>query len=258
MYRGKRIFDLLLAGAALLLLAPFLFAIGLLIKLSGGGPIFFSHTRIGFQRRPFRLWKFRTMVVGAERQGGQLTVAGDPQVSGFGGWLRRFKIDELPQLWNVLIGDMSLVGPRPEVPRYVTSNDPVWRSILQVRPGVTDPASLVYRNEDDVLAGSADPELHYREFVLPHKLNLSLPYIRQASLWLDVKLVLITVRQVLFPATSWRRVSQPLRSTGPECQGRSKFGPLRRSKSRPVGEGVAVFVGRLERSLRSPFRAAQA
>ena len=105
------------------------------------------------------------MVVGAEHQGGQFTVAGDPRVSGVGGWLRRFKIDELPQLWNVLIGDMSLVGPRPEVPRYVTSNDPVWRSILQVRPGVTDPASLFYRHEDDVLAGSANPELHDREFV---------------------------------------------------------------------------------------------
>ena len=216
MYRGKRIFDLLLAGVALLLLAPFLFVIGLLIKLSGRGPIFFSQTRIGLEGRSFRLWKFRTMVMGAERQGGQLTAAGDPRVSGVGGWLRRFKIDELTQLWNVLIGDMSFVGPRPEVPRYVNLNDPIWRSILQVRPGITDPASLVYRNEDDVLAGSADPELHYREFVLPHKLNLSLPYVRQASLWLDVKLVLITVRHVLFPATSPRQASQPLRSTRAE------------------------------------------
>ena len=216
MYRGKRIFDLLLAGAALLLLAPFLFAIGLRIRLSGGGPVFFSQTRIGLEGRPFRLWKFRTMVIGAEQQGGQLTAAGDPRVSGVGRWLRKFKIDELPQLWNVLIGDMSLVGPRPEVPRYVNLNDPICQSILQVRPGITAPASLVYRNEDDVLAGSADPELHYRQYVLPHKLNLNLPYIRQASLWLDVKMVLFTVRHVLFPAASRRRVSQPLRSTGAE------------------------------------------
>ena len=216
MYRGKRIFDLLLVGVALLLLAPFLLLIGLLIKLSGRGPVFFSQTRIGLEGRPFRLWKFRTMVVGAERQGGQLTAAGDPRVSAVGGWLRRFKIDELPQLWNVLIGDMSLVGPRPEVPRYVTFNDSIWRSILQVRPGITDPASLVYRHEDDVLAGSDDPDLHYRVFVLPHKLNLNLPYIRQASLWLDVKLVLFTVRHVLFPAALWGEARRPARSAGAE------------------------------------------
>jgi len=216
MYRGKRIFDLLLAGVALLLLAPFLVLIGLLIKLSGRGPVFFSQTRIGLEGRPFRLWKFRTMVVGAERQGGQLTVAGDPRVSGVGGWLRRFKIDELPQLWNVLIGDMSLVGPRPEVLCHVNFDDSIWRSILQVKPGITDPASLVYRHEDDVLAGSANPELHYREFVLPHKLNLSLPYVRQASLWLDVKLVLLTVRHVLFPAASWGEARRPARSAGAE------------------------------------------
>ena len=212
MYRGKRIFDLLLAGLALLPLTPFLFFIGLLIKLSCTWPAFFSQTRIGIDGKPFRLWKFRTMVLGAEQQGGQLTTAGDPRVYGVGRWLRRFKIDELPQLWNVLIGDMSLVGPRPEVPRYVNRNNPIWQSILKVRPGITAPASLVYRNEDSVLAGSADPELHYLVSVLPHKLNLSLLYVRQASLWLDVRLILATARHVLFPAASRRPVSQPLKS----------------------------------------------
>ena len=214
MYRGKRIFDLLLAGLALLLLSPFLLVVGLLVKLSCRGPAFFSQTRIGLDGKPFRLWKFRTMVLGAEQQGGQLTAAGDPRVSGVGRWLRRFKIDELPQVWNVLIGDMSFVGPRPEVPRYVNINNPIWRSILRVRPGITGLASLIYRNEDSVLAGSADPELRYLEFVLPDKLNLSLPYVCQASLWLDVKLILATVRLVLLPAASRRPVSQPLKLTG--------------------------------------------
>lgn len=214
MYRGKRIFDLLLAGAALLLLTPFLCAVGLLIKLSGRGPVLFCQTRVGLEGRPFRLWKFRTMVRGAEQQGAQLTAAGDPRVSGVGRWLRRFKVDELPQLWNVLIGDMSLVGPRPEVPRYVSFSDSLWRSILRVRPGITDPASLLYRREDDVLAGADDPELHYRAFVLPHKLHLSLAYIGQASLWLDVKLVLSTVGRLLLPAASWGMAGEPQRSTG--------------------------------------------
>ena len=188
---------MLASAAGLVLLAPVFAVVALVIAATSPGPVFFRQVRVGRGGEPFRIYKFRSMRVGAEALGGQLTVRGDPRVTRVGALLRASKIDELPQLINVLVGDMSLVGPRPEVPRYVALYTPEQRRVLEVRPGITDPASIRYRDESAVLARAADPERAYVEEVLPHKLAINLAYLDRRSLASDVGVILATVWRLL-------------------------------------------------------------
>jgi lipopolysaccharide/colanic/teichoic acid biosynthesis glycosyltransferase len=181
----KRLFDLLGATIALLLLSPLLLLTALAIKLDSPGPVFFRQERVGRHGVPFRIHKFRTMRAGAP--GLQITVGDDPRITPVGRFLRRTRIDELPQFIDVLQGTMSLVGPRPEVPRYVAHYPPALRErALAVRPGITDPASLAYIDEGALLAQAADPEREYIEVILPHKLRQAADYAEHATLWTDL------------------------------------------------------------------------
>jgi lipopolysaccharide/colanic/teichoic acid biosynthesis glycosyltransferase len=182
---AKRAFDLLVAAGALLLLAPLLAAIALWIRLDSPGPVFFRQQRIGRHGVPFSIHKFRTMVHGAP--GLPLTVGADPRITRAGRWLRRTRLDELPQFIDVLQGTMSLVGPRPEVPRYVARYPPALRDrVLAVRPGITDPSSLDFLDEAARLATAADPEREYVERILPAKLQRAAAYAQRASLRTDI------------------------------------------------------------------------
>ncbi len=194
----KRAFDLAAAIVALLLLAPPLLLIALLIKLDSPGPVFFRQERVGRYGQPFRIHKFRTMVADATQRGPALTVGADARITRCGGWLRRTRIDELPQLIDVLLGHMSLVGPRPEVARYVQHYPPALRErALAVRPGITDPSSLEFLDEAELLAAAADPEREYIELILPRKLQAAADYAASASLWTDLQVIARTLR-VLF------------------------------------------------------------
>jgi lipopolysaccharide/colanic/teichoic acid biosynthesis glycosyltransferase len=189
---AKRMFDLAIAGLGLLLLSPLLLLIALAIRLDSPGPVFYRQERIGRGGRPFRIHKFRTMRDGAA--GAQLTVGADARITRFGAVLRRSKLDELAQLIDVIEGTMSLVGPRPEVPRYVAMYPAALRDkVLSVRPGITDIASLEYRQESELLARAADPEREYVEVVMPAKLKLAAAYVDQASLATDLRLILRTL-----------------------------------------------------------------
>lgn len=195
---SKRLFDLVasLLGLAVLALPGLLLA--LVIKLDSPGPVFFRQQRVGRFGRPFRIHKFRTMHVDAERAGGPLTVGADPRVTRVGRWLRAHRLDELPQLIDVLRGEMSLVGPRPEVPRYVALYPAGLREqVLAVRPGITDPASLAYRGEASQLAAAADPEREYVEVIMPKKLALAADYAARATLWTDLGVVARSLRVLL-------------------------------------------------------------
>jgi lipopolysaccharide/colanic/teichoic acid biosynthesis glycosyltransferase len=195
---AKRLFDIVasLLGLAALALPGLLLA-GV-IKLDSPGPVFFRQQRVGRFGRAFRIHKFRTMHVDAERAGGPLTVGADPRVTRVGRWLRAHRLDELPQLIDVLLGDMSLVGPRPEVPRYVALYpDDMRRRVLAVRPGITDPASLAFRGEAAQLAAAADPEREYVEVIMPRKLALAADYAAHANLWTDLGVVARTLAVLL-------------------------------------------------------------
>jgi lipopolysaccharide/colanic/teichoic acid biosynthesis glycosyltransferase len=195
---AKRIFDLIAAGAALVILSPFLAAIALWIRIDSPGPIMFRQERVGLHGRLFRIHKFRTMVADAETRGPQLTVDGDARVTRAGRLLRRYKLDELPQLIDVFRGEMSLVGPRPEVPKYVALYPERVRSvILSVRPGITDLASIEFRNENQLLGAAPDPEREYIEKILPVKLSYYQQYAQSHTLWGDVKILVGTLRAVL-------------------------------------------------------------
>lgn len=195
---GKRLFDIACAATALLLLSPALLAVALWVRLDSPGPVIFLQQRVGRGGRLFSIFKFRTMRAGAEAAGLPLTVGADPRITRAGAWLRRSKVDELPQLINVLWGDMSLVGPRPEVPRYVALYPADLReTVLSVRPGITDLASLAYRNESALLARSADPERTYAEEILPAKLRYASQYVHTHTLWLDLKILLQTAWTLL-------------------------------------------------------------
>jgi lipopolysaccharide/colanic/teichoic acid biosynthesis glycosyltransferase len=187
----KRIFDVAASAAAIVVLLPLLLAIALLVWIDAGRPIFFGHERVGRNFRRFRLWKFRSMRPSAD--GPQITVGGDSRITRSGRLLRLTKLDELPQLWNVLRGDMSLVGPRPEVSPYVDLYHDRYASILAVRPGITDLASVVYRHEESILSAQQDPERYYRDVVLPAKLNLADEYIGRQCLALDAQILVRTV-----------------------------------------------------------------
>ena len=192
---GKRLFDLVCAGIGLLLLSPLLLAVALWIRLDSPGPAFFRQRRVGRFGAPFDIHKFRTMRVDAPALGPQLTVGADPRITRAGRFLRRSKLDELPQLLDVLAGTMSLVGPRPEVPRYVAMYPAALRDkVLSVRPGLTDPASIAYRDESTLLARAADPERVYVEQVMPAKLRCAAQYVDQMSLLGDLRLIGATLR----------------------------------------------------------------
>jgi lipopolysaccharide/colanic/teichoic acid biosynthesis glycosyltransferase len=184
---GKRLFDLVVALGGLALFALPMLALALWVRLDSPGPVFFRQERVGRHGRPFRIHKFRTMVADAPARGPALTVGDDPRITRAGAWLRRSKLDELPQLLDVLAGTMSIVGPRPEVAQYVALYPPALREqVLSVRPGITDPVSLRFADEGELLARAADPELEYRETVLPAKLRAAADYARSATLWSDL------------------------------------------------------------------------
>ena len=194
----KRAFDLFIAAAMLLFLCPGLVVIAGMVVLGDGGSPFFRGWRVGLSGKPFRILKFRTMRPDAERLGGSSTANDDPRVTRIGAVLRRYKLDELPQLWNVLCGEMSLVGPRPEVQCFVDLYTEEERAILTVRPGLTDWASLWNIDEGAVLEGSADPDQAYCELIRPKKLQLQLAYVRRAGFWTDLGILYQTMGAVLF------------------------------------------------------------
>ena len=196
---GKRFFDAVVASISLLLLAPLLAVLALLVKAASPGPVFYRQERVGRDGKIFRIAKFRSMLVNADRLGLHITSAGDPRITRIGRILRACKLDELPQLWNVARGEMSLVGPRPEVPRYVNSYSAAQREVLAIRPGVTDPASIAYREEEKLLASQPDPERYYREVVLPHKLDLNREYLSRMSFCYDAYLLARTISVVVIP-----------------------------------------------------------
>jgi lipopolysaccharide/colanic/teichoic acid biosynthesis glycosyltransferase len=189
---AKRFFDIIVAAIGLVLLAPTLALIALMVKLRPPGPALYRGTRVGLGGKLFSMLKFRTMVVNAESLGGSATAADDQRLTSSGKFLRRYKLDELPQLLNVLAGDMSLVGPRPEVQKYVGLYSPEEQAILSVRPGITDWASIWNSNEAAVLEGSRDPEKAYEELIRPTKITLQLLYVRSHSLLMDLKILLHT------------------------------------------------------------------
>jgi lipopolysaccharide/colanic/teichoic acid biosynthesis glycosyltransferase len=230
----KRVFDLCFAAAGLVLLSPVLLLLATLVKLSGGGPVFFRQQRIGQGGQPFWIVKFRSMRVNLEDTGLFITHDGDPRITRIGRLMRKLKLDELPQLWNVLVGDMSFVGPRPEVPRYVERYTPAQRRVLELKPGITDPASLEFREEEEMLAAKAESgkqkaemeprsrggtedgrrktedrgrrteeevERFYVEYCVPRKIELSLAYAARANVWTDLGVIVRT----LLPYTESRK-----------------------------------------------------
>jgi len=191
---SKRLFDLFFVIPGLLILAPFLLIIALVIKLKDGGNVLFKQVRVGKNGKHFDVLKFRTMVLNAEKLGNKVTTGDDPRITPIGRVLRKYKLDELPQLINVLKGEMSLVGPRPEVPEYVEFYPEETRNIvLSVPPGMTDKASIEFVNENDLLSGSEDPVSDYKNKVLPIKLKYYVEYVKERSLWMDFKLIIKTV-----------------------------------------------------------------
>ena len=193
----KRIFDFTVSSIGIIIISPILLVISILIKLDSKGPILFKQIRVGKNGKPFKIFKFRTMVVDAEKKGMQITVGRDSRITKSGHVLRKTKLDELPQLFNVLTGEMSFVGPRPEVPRYVEMYDENQKSILKVRPGITDLASIKYRNENDLLAKSLDPEATYINEIMPKKIELNIEYLKNMSVLYDIKLIIRTVLVVI-------------------------------------------------------------
>ncbi|HBH54824.1 MAG TPA: sugar transferase [Planctomycetaceae bacterium] len=188
----KRAFDLVVSFCGLLVLSPVMLICAVLVWLTSEGPVFFRQERMGRNGKPFHILKFRSMVQNAPSLGGALTAGRDPRVTRVGAFLRKTKLDELPQLINVFKGEMSFVGPRPEVRKYVEKYPEDYAELLRVRPGITDIASLKYRHETEILGQYPDPEKAYVEVVLPDKIALGKEYIRRSSLWLDLKLILMT------------------------------------------------------------------
>jgi lipopolysaccharide/colanic/teichoic acid biosynthesis glycosyltransferase len=204
--RAKRAFDLAATMTGLFIIWPVLVVIAFAVKVDGG-PAFFRQERVGRGGRRFRIWKFRTMVPNAERLGPQLTADGDARITRLGGWLRKTKFDELPQLFNVLAGEMSLVGPRPEVPRYVALYSGEQRRVLGLLPGITDPASIAYRDEARLLASAVDPERLYVEQIMPEKIRLNLEYARRATIVTNIRIVLVTIKWILSSVRGRDRLS---------------------------------------------------
>lgn len=189
----KRAFDILASGLGLIILSPLFLILSIWIKLDSTGPVFYRQVRVGRGNKDFQLFKFRSMRVGSDKKG-LITVGGrDPRVTRSGYYIRKYKLDELPQLINVFIGDMSLVGPRPEVRKYVDLYTSEQMHVLDVRPGITDLASIRYRNENELLEKAEDPEKFYREVVMQDKLRINLEYVAKHSFWYDIKLIFQTM-----------------------------------------------------------------
>jgi lipopolysaccharide/colanic/teichoic acid biosynthesis glycosyltransferase len=193
----KRMFDVFFSVAGLLLTLPVLLVIAFLIKTTSKGPVFFKQIRVGQNGKNFKIYKFRTMVVDAEKKGMQITVGKDNRITKCGHFLRKTKLDELPQLVNVLIGEMSFVGPRPEVPRYVELYTRNQRGILKVRPGITDYASIEYFDENKLLGESDNPEETYVKVIMVHKLLLNLKYLKRVSILEDITLIFRTLKKIV-------------------------------------------------------------
>ncbi len=201
--------EVILAAGGLLVLSPLMAAAALAVKLSSPGPILFRQRRVGRHGRPFVLLKFRSMRRG---EGLAITAAGDQRITTVGRWLRKSKVDELPELWNVLVGEMSFVGPRPEVPRYVDLEDPLWRRVLSARPGLTDPVTLELRNEEALLATVEDEaDVFYRQALLPYKLAGNARYLASRTAVSDMALIWTTVLGVLRPSRQPPPSSQEIR-----------------------------------------------
>ena len=193
----KRLFDIVASACGLILLSPLFFIVSVWIKLDSIGPVFYRQVRVGRYNKDFKIFKFRSMRVGADK-GSLVTIGGrDPRVTRIGYYLRKFKIDELPQLINVFIGDMSLVGPRPEVRHYVNYWTSEQLHVLDVRPGITDPASIKFRNENELMESAEDPESFYINVIMQEKLKLYLEYVHNASFWYDIKLIFKTIYTVV-------------------------------------------------------------
>ena len=193
----KRTFDLIASSLGLLLLSPLFLMLAIWIKIDSEGPVFYRQVRVGKGNRDFRLFKFRSMRVGSDRKG-LITVGGrDPRVTRSGYYIRKYKLDELPQLINVFTGDMSLVGPRPEVRKYVDLYTPEQMHVLDVRPGNTDPASIRYRNENELLAQVEDPDRYYVEVIMQDKLQLNLEYVEKQSFRFDLQLIFKTFSEII-------------------------------------------------------------
>jgi lipopolysaccharide/colanic/teichoic acid biosynthesis glycosyltransferase len=193
----KRTFDIVASGLGLLALAPLFAVVALWIKCDSQGSVFYRQVRVGRGNRDFRLFKFRSMRPDSDRLG-LITVGGrDPRVTRSGYYIRKYKLDELPQLINVFKGDMSLVGPRPEVRKYVDMYTPEQMRVLDVRPGITSLASIRYRNENDILAASDNPDRTYVEKVMPDKLAIDLEYVPKANLWTDIRLIFATFHEII-------------------------------------------------------------
>ncbi len=188
----KRIFDIIMSGLGLVFLSPVFLAIAIWIKFDSPGPVFYRQVRVGRNNKDFKLFKFRSMRVGSDKKG-LITVGGhDPRVTRSGYYIRKYKLDELPQLINVFLGDMSLVGPRPEVRKYVDMYTMEQLHVLDVRPGITDMASICYRNENELLAQASDPEMYYLNVVMPDKLRINLEYVKSHTFFGDCHLILKT------------------------------------------------------------------
>jgi lipopolysaccharide/colanic/teichoic acid biosynthesis glycosyltransferase len=196
---SKRLLDLVVAGSALVVLSPVLAVIALLIKRHDGGPALYAGRRVGKHGRQFGMYKFRTMVMNADKIGGSSTPDDDPRITPVGKFLRRHKLDELPQLINVVKGEMSLVGPRPQVQWAVDLYTPDQRLVLTVPPGITDYASVRFPNEGEILKGSTDPDRDYMEKIHPEKMRLSIEYVRHRSLGTDIRVLAQTAAAILRP-----------------------------------------------------------
>ena len=193
----KRTFDFLMALLAIIILLPVFFLIAVLVVLDSKGPIIYRQKRVGFNKIDFNLYKFRTMVVN-QSGSSQITIGSrDPRITRVGYWLRKYKLDELPQLFNIVKGDMSFVGPRPEVRKYVDLYSREQERVFSVRPGLTDWASIKFSNESDLLASARDPEAFYIQQVVPEKLSMNLKYIEKQSFWVDCTIILLTLKKIV-------------------------------------------------------------
>ncbi len=190
----KRLADIIISSIAVILLSPILITIAICIKILDPGPVLYKAQRIGLHGEIFRMFKFRTMVVNADKIGGSSTPDNDPRITAVGRFLRKFKLDELPQLFNVLCGEMSIVGPRPEVKEYVDMYSQEEKIILSVRPGITDWASIWNPDEGKILQGSNDPDKTYLEIIRPEKIRLQMKYVRERSFWADLKIIWATLK----------------------------------------------------------------
>ena len=192
----KRIFDITLSLFGLIILLPFMLIIAILIKIDSKGPVFFKQIRVTKNGKEFKIFKYRTMRVGSDKYS-QITVGKDGRITKIGSFLRKYKLDEIPQLINVLIGDMSLVGPRPEVPKYVALYTDEQKEILKVRAGITDYASIEFSDENDLLASEEEPEKAYIEKIMPKKIELNKKYLSEISVLTDVRIILLTIKKIL-------------------------------------------------------------